>query len=309
MVLSSLAENDLSLDLANSFLVIASKSSVPLNDDKYLAWHFSTHRRKAYCMKTEFIRTSTEQIRVKKSKLSDLTSKGLLTHNFSEEVEYTQGRKLSFELMQVLSLNAWKHADLASIFNKFYEYLLQFNVSPGQNYPPILLGKNLIDLIPRNIIIDADENLHAIDDEWRSDSSVDLRQVLFRSILSLPSLSILALDESGKNHSVKSLFFLVCDLLKIECSEVLFQEFSQTCVDYQKEISGYSGSLENFSEFTDSHFGRARFEPNLIIRKNLERDSAVAERDSAVAERDSVLNSTIWMLFKPYRKLKNKFLN
>jgi hypothetical protein len=39
-----------------------------------------------------------------------------------------------------------------------------------------------------------------------------------------------------------------------------------------------------------------------------ERDSAVAERDSAVAERDSVLNSTIWMLFKPYRKLKNIFV-
>jgi hypothetical protein len=40
-----------------------------------------------------------------------------------------------------------------------------------------------------------------------------------------------------------------------------------------------------------------------------ERDSAVSERDSAVSERDSVLNSSLWMLFKPYRKLKNKFLN
>jgi hypothetical protein len=39
-----------------------------------------------------------------------------------------------------------------------------------------------------------------------------------------------------------------------------------------------------------------------------ERDSAVAERDSAVAERDRVLNSTSWMLFKPYRKLKNIFV-
>jgi len=39
-----------------------------------------------------------------------------------------------------------------------------------------------------------------------------------------------------------------------------------------------------------------------------ERNSAVAERDSAVAERDKVLNSTIWKLFKPYRKLKDIFL-
>ena len=38
-----------------------------------------------------------------------------------------------------------------------------------------------------------------------------------------------------------------------------------------------------------------------------ERDSAVAERDSAVAERDNVLNSTIWKITKPYRKLRSLF--
>jgi glycosyltransferase involved in cell wall biosynthesis len=38
-----------------------------------------------------------------------------------------------------------------------------------------------------------------------------------------------------------------------------------------------------------------------------ERDSALAERDSALAERDSVLNSTIWKITRPYRKLRNLF--
>jgi hypothetical protein len=144
----------------------------------------------------------------------------------------------------------------------------------------------------------------------------------------LSSLSILAPDENGKNHSVQSLLFLVCDLLKIECSALLIQEFSQKCVDYQKEISDYSGSMENFSEFTDRHFDRAKFEPNLIIRWNLERDSAIAERDSAIAERDSAIaerdsaiaerdsaiaerdslvNSNTWKIFAIYRKLKGGF--
>ena len=35
-----------------------------------------------------------------------------------------------------------------------------------------------------------------------------------------------------------------------------------------------------------------------------ERDSAIAERDSAIAERDQVLNSTIWKVSKPYRKIR-----
>ena len=38
-----------------------------------------------------------------------------------------------------------------------------------------------------------------------------------------------------------------------------------------------------------------------------ERDLAIAERDSAVAERDNVLNSTIWKITKPYRKLRSLF--
>jgi len=38
-----------------------------------------------------------------------------------------------------------------------------------------------------------------------------------------------------------------------------------------------------------------------------ERDSAVAERDSAVAERSAILNSTIWGIFSPYRKMLSLF--
>jgi FkbM family methyltransferase len=38
-----------------------------------------------------------------------------------------------------------------------------------------------------------------------------------------------------------------------------------------------------------------------------ERDRAIAERDRAIAERDSVINSTIWKITKPYRKLRSLF--
>jgi hypothetical protein len=38
-----------------------------------------------------------------------------------------------------------------------------------------------------------------------------------------------------------------------------------------------------------------------------ERDSALAERDSALAERRLILNSRIWVIFSPYRKVKKLF--
>jgi hypothetical protein len=318
MVIDSISENGLGLNLSNSYLVIAGKKSQPLVEENYLAWHFSTNRRKPYCMKTEFIKTSTNQIKVKKTKLSDLTSRGLLAHNYSEEVEYIKGRKLSFELMRVLSLNGWKHSDLASIFNKFYAYLLQFKVNPGQSDLPIYLEKELVDLIPKNIVVDASESMHFFDLEWQSNTSIDVRHVLFRSILQLSNLSIVAPDENSKIHSVKSLFFLVCDLLKIECSNGLFEEFSQTCVEYQREISDYAGSIDDFSNVTSNSFVRAKFDPNLRNQIDLERDSVIAERDSVIAERDSVIaerdsviaerdsvtNSKTWKLFAIYRKFR-----
>jgi hypothetical protein len=76
---------------------------------------------------------------------------------------------------------------------------------------------------------------------------------------------------------------------------------------------------ERINVEVDSHSDRAIAERDSAIAERdsavaerdsavAERDSAVAERDSAVAERDSVLNSTIWKLFKPYRKLRNIFL-
>jgi 2-polyprenyl-3-methyl-5-hydroxy-6-metoxy-1,4-benzoquinol methylase len=325
LVLDSIAKNGLSLDLANSFLVIAGKSSEPLVDDKHLAWHYSTGRRKAYCMKTEFVKATTDRISVKKLKLSDLSPKGPLTNIFIDEVDYIQGKKFINDLLGVVSTNGWRHSDLTALFEKFYQYLLQFRINNGQNRHPILLEANFIDIIPRNIVIDSNGDMRHFDLEWESDSSVDLRQILFRSILSFNSLSVFAPDENGRNHSSKSLFFLVCDLLAIECDEALLREFSQKCVEYQKDITDYSGSIEDFSEWLEKPLGRGKFDYNLIFEEELkrdgaiaerdgaiaerdgaiaERDGAIAERDGAIAERDSIKNSRIWRMTTWYRLIR-----
>ena len=63
---------------------------------------------------------------------------------------------------------------------------------------------------------------------------------------------------------------------------------------YMSDIQGAFGSIsDDVLQNSQSHFT----------------DSALAERDSALAERDSVLKSSTWILFGPYRKLKEKLLN
>jgi hypothetical protein len=71
-----------------------------------------------------------------------------------------------------------------------------------------------------------------------------------------------------------------------------------------KSLEVFRGSLDSIRRSIVNEF-------NMSVNYSIalaERDSAVAQRDSAVAQRDSVLNSTIWKLFKPYRKLRNIFL-
>jgi hypothetical protein len=85
-----------------------------------------------------------------------------------------------------------------------------------------------------------------------------------------------------------------------------------------KQINVFKGTLETIrrsivqeGHSSNMYLGAVAERDSAVAERDsavAERDSAVAERDSAVAERDRVLNSTSWMLFKPYRKLKNIFV-
>jgi 2-polyprenyl-3-methyl-5-hydroxy-6-metoxy-1,4-benzoquinol methylase len=355
LVLTSLSQNDLELDLANSFLVVANKGAVRLVKKTDLAWHFSTNRRKAFCVQTVFNKGASGTIHVIKKKMSTVTIDGPLLQKIVRKTNYLEGSLLRDHLEMVLSTPSWRHLDLLNILNEYKKFLLGYQ-SGHQEMGKFLLVEGAVDLIPRNIVVGTDEDWRAFDAEWETTTPVDLRYLLFRAVLSLHTISHFAVDEFEEAHTPKSLFTLICQLLDLEMDEILIAEFLKLEVLYQNSVNSTLGNVEALSLHFLNPLGRNKFQPHTVTISARERDSAIAERDSAIAERDSaiagrdsaiagrdsaiaerdsaiaerdsaiaerdsaiaerdsaiaerdlILNSTIWRLFSPYRKLKNLF--
>jgi hypothetical protein len=195
--------------------------------------------------------------------------------------------------------------------------LIGFQIESPSKEIDVLLTKNSIDLIPRNIVIDRNGMMNSFDLEWQTQDPVDIRQVLFRAVLSLHTISIFAQDEFGRTHTYESLFQLFCDLLHLEIDDIATSKFIEMEILYQEEITANEGNVQDFKSFFSKPMGRQRFSPQLTRERDnavaerdnavAERDNAVAERDNAVAELDIVLHSTIWKLTKPYRNLRSLF--
>jgi hypothetical protein len=75
------------------------------------------------------------------------------------------------------------------------------------------------------------------------------------------------------------------------------------------EFSQVQGTFGSISDDVIQNSGNFLSHSAIVERDSaiVERDSAIVERDSAIVERDSVLNSKIWKLTKPYRKLRSFF--
>jgi 2-polyprenyl-3-methyl-5-hydroxy-6-metoxy-1,4-benzoquinol methylase len=308
--------NELGLDLANSFLVFANKGENSLFSDSDLAWHYSTRRKKKYCALTKFTGTLGGAILVAKSKLSDNLSSGVLLQNAIPEGNYAQGRLFRDEFEQVFTKINWSRKDFRSLLLDFYGKLMEKRISWSSGSEKSWLSEDSIDLLPHNICRLSNGELFEFDLEWQAKSPVDVRQVIFRSILQFGSISTFERDEFGVAHSLSSLIHLAFELLEIELNDKEAEAFLILEISYQVEIFGTPVELDELKLWIDKPIGKIRSSRLLAERDSAiaerdsaiaERDSAIAERDSAIAERDLVISSTIWRIFSPYRKVRGLF--
>ena len=306
LVVESLQTNRLELDLANSFLIVANRGKNKLTDVGSLAYHYSTSRKKEFCKCIRF-QSSDQEIEVEMIKMGTSNEIGPLKHLNLSKSKYRTGKILKDSIFEILSQDYWSHEDLQKIYFVYLTFLKSFVSLQESHDEVIMLPGKYIDLIPRNIYVSGNGELNLFDQEWEASGLVDIRQVIFRSVLSLSNISILGTDELGVAHTLESLTNLVFALLDVEINPEEIDLFLRTEISYQNLVSGRHLTYSDMRQGFESKIGRNRFRPNSSLVDSAERDSAVAERDSAVAERDSVLNSTIWKITKPYRKLRSLF--
>ena len=246
------AQNGLALDLANSFLIVASGSQVTGLQSDVLAYHYSTDRRPEFCKETVFIkRADGSSIKVACRLLSTSAhdqpqALALFRPEFNST--YTPGVPLSWEFIKIVSRDGWRIADAVDYFKRYLEILSKVSTSTGERIEiftdetkKYVHGK-FIDAIPQNIICQPNDVYRLIDREWQGREDISTSRVLFRSIL----LQIAGLTRFGEAGDPTD--------SNITRKHLIVELFSR--LGFQKDINSFSDFLECEAAFQGMVTGR-----------------------------------------------------
>lgn len=181
--------NGLGMDLANSFLVAASGSLVPVVVPNMLAGHYNVSRKPGFCKQTLFMQTPAS-IEVRHEPLvADGIEPGEYRHVLSRVDKYRRGRALSQQFLNIASTPDWSPQDFGAFIAR-YRLVLQ-SLLEEQGTPLMLedlderMPGMFIDAVPHNILLDTDGRPALIDVEWEAAGGVALGHLLTRALLLL----------------------------------------------------------------------------------------------------------------------------
>ena len=164
-------------DYANSFLVVAANR--PAGVAQRIAGDFAHiscgHRKRRYRVVT--IKPSGEPFVRKLSLISDDPSvaKDSWVNQVLQDESYIEGTSLSDQWRRSLQRSP-KLSTLLTCFSQYYALLTR--------YRDFQVGDDeLLDLLPRNILVDSAGKHIVIDREWRISGPIDLDYILFRALL------------------------------------------------------------------------------------------------------------------------------
>jgi SAM-dependent methyltransferase len=183
--------NELLLDLANSFLVVAkpNKTSEETNAQKPIVYHYGGNRKRIYAKETT---VSLNNNKVKIQRNAHLTPKENNTAGryiaIWENEEACPGDLYINELFYKLNKTNWTLDSIANYFKSWIEVLKNSILSEDRNNEsiPLLqkrLPNNYLDAIPFNLILTTSGDKQFFDLEWvDTQNETKLRHVLVRGI-------------------------------------------------------------------------------------------------------------------------------
>lgn len=194
LVWPSIISNGLSIDLSNSFLVVAAQEeNEKLVCSKTLAWHFTTSRRKSLCKATQFVRSKDDRIEVLYARFDKSVTNPVignhLQHCLPEKEEYVLGRVLLNDFVINVSRDDWSASHISeSLFswlNCLSHLALQNDDIVDLTNPFSQIAGSLFDCIPQNIVQDRAGSFHIIDNEWILNEKIEIGFLVYRGLLAL----------------------------------------------------------------------------------------------------------------------------
>ncbi|KPX83084.1 Glycosyl transferase, group 2 family protein [Pseudomonas amygdali pv. mori] len=185
-------ENHLGMDLANSFMVVASCQPYDAVPSNVLAYHYSTGRNAEYCKAAVFVDTPAG-IKVQYQRLSTIEAADGLDDPFRFILPaahgYAKGNLLSLQFLEASTTEDWTVETFTPFLKTYLNCLSQLLATEGGTTEldsvNVRLPGHYIDAVAQNIIIDSEGNPHLIDIEWEMKEGVELGHLLMRGLLLL----------------------------------------------------------------------------------------------------------------------------
>ena len=221
--------NNLGLELSNSFLVISSNSrDEAVNSIEELAFHFSTNRKRKFCKETSFIESEEGNIMVRCRKLGEAVNEAQendfnsnIKWNFTNESDYFSGTLLSSEWLRTFTELEYSMVEQDRILRDYLGILAQMSEIPlekiySQPFEPILSG-DLLDAIPSNILREESGRVRVFDLEWALRDGLSPAYLLFRALSStFSSISAIGSISPRTDHASNYLDIIVEIMHRVE---------------------------------------------------------------------------------------------
>lgn len=223
-VWQSITDAGLIEDLANSFLILATKSEKTLkylNDNlNALAYHYSVERSVEFATEKKFIPQNDSIITSKKllNPLTDCDKTLPITLHCKEQV-YVSGHLWWLELVNIVNNPDWQINDCYQWSKKWIEFILSEADSTKDSWSlEDKIPGIFYDATPLNFIEDNFGKLHFIDKEWELHENLPLVFVLIRGLFgSFACISNCAKPNACQTLNIKNIIF---DLLKMHDFEI-----------------------------------------------------------------------------------------
>ena len=246
----SVFDNQLGLDLANSFLIEAMPAvGSEEQTAEILAYHYSTRRLPRFSRETFFVRAG-ESIEVRAKLLQPDQAQPLVgaRHHLIENAPYTRGVLLAHGVVDVVTSPDWTISALVRAVRDYINALRDV-LAEQQIHVPLLdiderLPAGFLDATPQNLLRAPDRSVVYIDGEWESTATdISFGWLLFRGLLWTLSSLPMARLKNGSTENVEWLIAEVFESLGMPLSQDIKKQYLIDESVFQSVVSGVDQSI------------------------------------------------------------------
>lgn len=239
-------KNGLALDVANSFLIVASPKSDQLTEAGVLAYHFNVERKAPYCKQTKFLYRN-DGIKVEYNLLLDKAYPsdlgGPIKFVLLESSCYVRGMPLFYEFVRVVKTRGWSIEQIAQIMRRYISILGELLSDSGLTLhttsPYTVLPGEFFDAVPQNIIIRDNGCAALIDKEWALYGGIEFGYLIFRSLLLLlGNVQKFALSNDCPPLTRRTFVKQVLNSLGISLTEADFTRYMMLESEIRESVTG-----------------------------------------------------------------------